>query len=510
MCYILKEKKEIMKKTLLLLVSAFLVFFTSCKKDDSEPEEVVVVALNNEINEFIWEGMNYWYYWQADQTSLADNKKIDKNEFYTYLNKFSDPEKLFKSLVFKPDEVDDFSWYIPNVAEQLDDFRGISKSYGINLPRNLLRVGSTNDVVIFIAYVTPGSPAAIAGLKRGDLINRVDGVAMNLDNATIINKLFSQENISLGLVKIVNKNVESIDGDFNLTAAEIPTNPVHYYSVIEEGGKRVGYLVFNGFTATFNGELNDVFDFFKAQNVNELILDLRYNGGGSVLTSALLASMIKGNVAANTSAFARLQYNKKRNDVKGFTYPFLNENYLFDKKTSAFIGNESLTRLQNISKLYVLTGKGTASASEMMINGLRPYMPVKIIGEKTVGKNEGSITVVDSPGDYTDLNIRNPNHTVGMQPIVFQVYNSANQSDYTLGFNPDIQVNENDFYDDIKAFGDTNEVLLRTALNDMLGTSTGKSALKPNSGIQEIEKVVKFPKFSFDMYLMDNEININF
>lgn len=500
-----------MKKILLLLAFTFLIF-SSCKKDEPTEPEVIVpdVVLNNEINEFIWEGMNYWYYWQADQPTLADNRKTNRNEFYKYLNGFSDPEDLFESLVFQPNVVDDFSWYIPDVDAQLDGFRGISKSYGIGLPGRLIRVGDSNDVVIFISFVVPDSPAAVAGLKRGDIISRVDGVAMNIDNATIINKIFSQENISLGLANVTNGVLSPIAGDFNLTAQTITSNPINHFSVIEEGGKKIGYLVMNSFTATFNGELNDVFDFFSAQNVDELILDLRYNGGGSVLTSALLASMIKGNVPANTSAFARLQYNSKRDADEGFTYPFLNENYLYNKTTSAFTGNEALTRLQNIARLYVITGTRTASASEMMINGLRPYMPVKIVGEKTVGKNEGSITVVDSPGNYSNLSARNPNHTVGMQPIVFQVYNSANQSDYTLGFNPDIEVIENQFYADIKEFGDTNEALLRTVLNDMLGTSTGKSPLIFDTQVQTIDKTIKFPKFSLDMYLMDNEININF
>ncbi|QWX82620.1 PDZ domain-containing protein [Cellulophaga sp. HaHaR_3_176] len=499
-----------MKKYLLLLIGLSLLTTACSDKDDEVIEEIVNVELNNEVNEFIWQGMNYWYFWQADKNDLADDRFATADDFHSYLNGYSSSEALFNDLVYQPGVVDDFSWYIPNVDEQLDSFRGISKSYGIGFPRALIRANATDDdVVIFIAYVEPNSPAAAAGLKRGDIIHRVDGVRMDVDNAAIINKVFSEENLSVGLCNIVDGVVVPIDGEIQMSAEIITSNPIHHYEVIEEGGKKIGYLVYNSFNATFNGELNDVFDFFKAQGVNEMVLDLRYNGGGSVLSSGLLASMIDGDVAEGT-AFARLQYNSKRDENEGFTYPFLNDNYLYDKTTSDFIGTESMSRLQNINRLYVLTGEGTASASEMIINGLRPYIPVKIIGEKTVGKNEGSITVVDSAGDFTDLENRNPNHTIGMQPIVFQVYNSRNESDYTAGFQPDILVEEAQFTADIKAFGDPEEALLRTALNDMLGTSTSKFSLNADSNMKATDTKIKLPKFSYDMYLLDDEININF
>ena len=493
-------KKEFMKKMFLLFLGIGMLI-ASCSKDD-EPNEIVSVTLNSEVNEFIWKGMNYWYFWQADQPDLADTRFKTTDDFNKYLNSYSSSEDLFNDLVFQPDVVDDFSWYISDVDEQLNSFRGITTSYGIGFPRNLIKPNpDSDDIVIFIAYVVPNSPAANAGLKRGDIISKVDGVAMNTDNASIINKVFSEESISLGLANIVNGQVEHINGEFNMTSATITSNPIQHFEVIEEGGKKIGYLVYNGFRNTFNGELNDVFDFFKAQNINELVLDLRYNGGGSVLTSALLASMIKGSIPANSSAFARLQYNSKRDEERGTTFPFLNENYIYDKTTSDFTGNEALSRLQSISRLYVLTAKGTASASEMIINGLTPYMPVILVGETTVGKNEGSITVVDSPGNYTNLDNRNPKHTVGMQPIVFQVYNSKDESDYTAGFAPDILVKESEFVADIKPFGDPNEALLRTALNDMLGLSAKKFSLNPDTNIQAIDKEVKLPKFSYEMYL---------
>ena len=168
-----------------------------------------------------------------------------------------------------------------------------------------------------------------------------------------------------------------------------------------------------------------------------------------------------------------------------------------------------MNRLTTVDRLYVIGGQRTASASEMIINGLRPYMPVIHIGETTVGKNEGSITVVDSSAPYTNVNSRNSNHTVGMQPIVFQIFNSLNQSDYTFGFEPDVEVREGDFATNIKPFGDTSEALLRAALDAINGT-TSKSIFRldqNSNSIKPLEEGVEFPKFTNEMYLMDSEMD---
>ena len=150
----------------------------------------------------------------------------------------------------------------------------------------------------------------------------------------------------------------------------------------------------------------------------------------------------------------------------------------------------------------------TASASEMVINGLRPTFgdsDVIIVGTTTVGKNEGSFTVVDAPANsdnqiYSDTDNRNPNHTVGLQPIVFQIFNSLGQSDdYDDGFEPNIFVDELDFAANILPFGDTNEPLLRAAINNI--TSASKLLRQPLTKVQLLEKV-EFEKFHDELYIM--------
>ncbi|WKB81586.1 S41 family peptidase [Cellulophaga lytica] len=512
-----------MKKTVLLLSGLFL-FIASCDKndDDGGGETPQAVTLNNEINEFIWKGLNHWYFWQEDVPNLADTKDDDQDAFYTYLNSIkitgdakTTEESLFNSLIYKPDVVDDFSWFIEDVDEQLASFNGISTTYGITRGP-LVRVGSTDNVVQVIGSIAAGSPAEAAGLKRGDIISKVDGEVMTIDNYLIINKLYTQENVTLGLATVSETDELTQIEEKAITAATLSINPVLHTSIIEEGGRKIGYIVYEGFRGTYNGELNDAFGELKAAGVNELILDFRYNGGGSVLTSAFLASMIYGEASAyiqgssNGDVFAELKYNAKRDAANSSIYPFFEDVYLYDKNTGNSAGMAPMNRLTGITRLYVIGTERTASASEMIINGLRPYIPVKVVGEKTTGKNEGSITVVDAPGNsntepYTDLDNRNTKHTVGMQPIVFQIYNANNESDYTNGFVPDIEVKEYQYYKNLKPYGDTTDPLLRAALDDMLGTA-GKFDLQKDTDAAKITKGVTYPKFSSEMYIMPNDI----
>ena len=215
--------------------------------------------------------------------------------------------------------------------------------------------------------------------------------------------------------------------------------------------------------------MNAVFADFVAQGVNEVVLDLRVNGGGSVLTSAYLASMIYD--GAGTDVFCKLVFNGKHSNEDG-SYNFDNTLNIYNASWEK-IGEEPLNRLSSINRLYVITSGNTASASEMVINGLKPFIPVKLYGTTTYGKNVGSITLYDSPStDYTKKTNANPDHLNAMQPIVFQIYNKNDESDYIHGFTPDVEIKEWYSWENILEFGDENEELLKAILDDIRGISS--------------------------------------
>ena len=496
------------KKIVLSTLTALTLLFIGCNNIDPVVQPEPTVTLDDEVNDFVWKAMNHWYFWQSDVVNLDDSKDDEIDAYYTFLNGFSESKDLFESLLNS--SADDFSWYIPDLEAQLNEFRGISVTYGIELPRTVVSYDANNNIVIFVAYVVPGSPADLAGIERGDLIYKVDGTVLNTTNFSLLNGIiFPEGSISLGIARFENGDLVPKGNDVSLNTIEVTENPVHFSSIIEEGGKKIGYLVYNGFRRTYHNELNGVFSTFKAQNIDELVLDLRYNGGGSVLTSAYLSSMIEGS-KANGTTFALLTYNAKRNAQNGITFPFSDNAILFNKETGL---SENITipisRLANLSRIYVLTSDKTASASEMIINGLRPSMEVITVGTTTVGKNEGSNTLVDAPATnndqiFTNVEGRNPNHEVALQPITFQIFNSLNQSNYTEGFLADIEVDEIDFTANILPFGDTNEVLLRTAINNILGISTRSSQLTPKLQVYKYGKLAK-KKFSEEMYILPGE-----
>lgn len=499
-----------MKKLNYLFTSILFIsiLFISCNKDDNDPKpEPVVegVTLNDPINDFVWKAMNSWYNWKDQVPNLADSKKNDSDAYNTYLNGYTSSESLFNSLLYDKGNTDRFSWFIEDYVEQQKAFQGVTTTTGIR--RSTPIKISDTEIIIYAAFVSEGSPADIAGVKRGDIINAIDGEVMNLDNyASVINKLYNGNTIVVTTSKLVNDVLVKVQ-DFTVTPVEVSDNPIYLTKVFSDiNGKKVGYLVYNGFRSSFNDELNAAFATFKNEGVTELVLDLRINGGGSVLTSAYLASMIFKN--AGTDTFAELRFNTKHSNENG-KYYFDNNLIIYDVN-GLKTGEETINRLSGINQLYVLTSGSTASASEMIINGLKPFIPVKIIGETTYGKNVGSITLYDSPSsDYTSSTSANSKHLYAMQPIVFQIYNKLGQSDYTNGFVPTTVVEEYKFWRNILPFGDENEALLKVALDDIRGL-TSKSNLKiSNDALKLNEDHIIEKRFEKEMYLEEDFFNLN-
>jgi len=492
-----------MKKiSYILVLILFINILEGCSKknDDYNPAPTSTVSLDNPINNFVWKAMNSWYNWQENVPALADTKDDNSESYATYLNGFSTPEDLFNSLLFDFGNTDRFSWFIQDYVEQQKQFQGISLSFGFRLQG--VSINTNGDVILYVRYVSNNSPAFDAGIKRGDIINAIDGVALNETNYNNTVSKLSNDTVTLSFVTENSGTLTSV-GDKTITAVEVADNPVYLTKVFDNvNGRKVGYLVYNGFRSSYNDELNAAFADLKAAGVNELILDLRLNGGGSVATSSYLASMIDGNTG--TDKFADLKFNSKHTNENS-TYSFQNTQNDFDA-TGAKTGEEPVNRLTGINRLYVLTSHSTASASEMIINGLKPYMPVKVIGTTTYGKNVGSITLYDSQSsDYTSQSSANASHKNAMQPIVFQIFNKLGESNYTNGFTPDIEVIEYQYWNAILPFGDENEVVLKAALDDIRGL-TAKSFTK-NKNITPLKVLPLESKFDKEMYITSDFLN---
>ncbi len=443
----------------ILFLLPLLWLFMSCSKESIDGQGLNTVPDDTEtqIRDFIWSAMNSWYLYQGEVKDLSDAKDDKVSNYVTFLRSFGTSEALFDELIYKPNIKDRFSFIVDDYEELENQLQGISESFGYDY-RLVHTSASGNDLVGYVRYVLPGSPAHAAGIRRGDLFGKVNGTQLTTTNYPSL--LFQRKAYELGFVAY--KSGEFVmDHTVHLDAVIIHENPVFETKVLEaETGVKVGYLVLNGFNHLYHHELNQAFATFKNQGVKELVLDLRYNPGGSVITAATLASMIYTN--DTNKRFIKFGYNEKHNKLDQ-PMDFMNQVYIFNTDFDV-TGVEPLNSL-GLNRVFILTSSGTASASEAVINGLKPYINVVVIGERTVGKNVGSRTLYDSPGsDFTDRSTANPAHTYALQPLTTKIVNSVGFGDFEDGFKPDIEISELDYLVDLKPLGSIEEPLLHAAL----------------------------------------------
>lgn len=442
----------------------------------SQPQEEPL-----EVNDFVWKGLNSWYYWQKEVPNLDDQLPDDQAAYANFINSKA-PDELFYSLLYDYPQTDRFSWIVSNVDELLGQFNGVSKDSGMNFSL-YYKDASGTKIVGIVNYVVPQSPADEAGVLRGDVFYQVNGQDITSDNYQQL--LSEQFTITIADQVSVSSSGVAVSGvrlQPTITAVVLQENPVAYYKTFNQSGKKIGYLVYNGFKANYNDELNAAFAQMKTDGVTDLILDLRYNGGGSVETAVALGQMVTGQFTG--SPYVTMEFNDKHSQYNEV------ENLLSQVNIYDYVGGETqLVRTEQVNslglnKVYILTGGGTASASELTIDGLRAYIEVSLIGETTIGKFMGSITLFDSPqSDYTDYTTKNPNHGWAMQPLVFAYFNGNHDAhpqpsseNPNGGLVPDIAISPIAYFGTLGAFGDPSaDVGLETALSVITGNSSQRT-----------------------------------
>lgn len=444
--------KKTYKFALLIFLSGLL--FQSCQDNDD-----VIATTDLDVQDFVWKGMNQYYLWQADVPNLADDRFANQAALDVFLKGYNDPEDLFQALRVDK-SIDRFSWIVDDYRDLEGALGGITKNNGLDFQLAYKTQGS-DDIYGYVRYVLPNSDAAAKNVTRGTIFYGINGTQLNVSN---YNSLLSNDTYTLNLADIKDGVLTPNGKSITLTKSVVAENPIFIKKVLTVGTHKIGYLMYNGFFNEYDLALNDAFGEFKSAQVTDLVLDLRYNGGGSVLTATRLASMIHGQ--STGKIFAKQEWNAKVNDYFRSNNPEQLNNNFTDKIDTTPINS------LNIKKIYILTTGNTASASELVINGLKPYIEVVQIGGTTVGKNVGSITLYDSP-TFGKENI-NPNHRYAMQPLVLRIVNAAGFGDYTSGLLPDIVINETPL--NLGVLGDTEEPFLKTAINKITGSTARFSA----------------------------------
>jgi C-terminal processing protease CtpA/Prc len=321
---------------------------------------------------------------------------------------------------------------------------GIELGYGITWSS----AGASAPRSWHVAIVEPGSPAASAGLRRGDQLTVIDGVDfVNASDAASVDKINAAlfpdtpgESHSFSLKRGTDTVAVSMQ------AQDVTALSVKHTSVIDTPSGKVGYLSFENHNAVAERQLIDAFTTLQSAGVTDLVLDLRYNGGGLLNIAAQLGYMIAG-PASKDKVFERLQFNDKTPVDPSDTILFPSTAYGFAAGAGTVAKGTALPSL-NLSRVTVLTTDGTCSASESVINALRGIdVQVNIVGAQTCGK----------PYGFTPV----PNCGTTYFSIEFQGVNAKGFGDYGDGFAPTCAVGD----DLTRALGDTSEALLSTALS---------------------------------------------
>ena len=409
-------------------------------------------------NHFIRELMNDIYLWREDITD------VNPNTFAHPTNAFGSLLTTEKTASGKPkDQFSGILRYSDFINRFVD---GVEVGIGANISTTHFREADDNKPLeLTIAYIEDDSPAAQAGLKRGDKIIEVNGQKtsaaltfsqkQNLFFAVVAPRNTSP--ISLTIEKI-NAQEAGDDGVINvmLSPAEVTINPVIKSDIIDQGIDKSGYLVFNTFTSDLViPQLQEAFKSFRTAGVNELILDLRYNGGGSIQNAQRLAYMIAGEDNTNNKTFSRPRWNDRHPNFD----PVLGTLLVDEVFISTEPDNTTPLASLDLNRVIVLTSNGTCSSSERVINALKGIdIDVVQIGDTTCGKPYGSYVIINCEFAYI--------------PLQSQDFNAKGFGDYADGFSVAEGVTPTNTLlpgckasDDLtQPLGSTQEALLATAL----------------------------------------------
>ena len=327
------------------------------------------------------------------------------------------------------------------------------------------RIDAQNDVMgLSIAYVHQGSPAWLAGMRRGDTIYRVNGVVLSSSNYKYyMDALYFSPSGTYSFAFVRNADMNE-RYEAQVTTDVYRYNPVLYSAIFGEGEHKIGYLVLENFDLDAQDFVVDIIQQFKDNAITDLILDLRFNPGGAVAQSRYLASAIAG-TAHLDDVFVQVKFRGNKQQTWKFRGGPNDQDGL------------GIAPDLGLKRLYVIGSENTASASELIINGLRGIdFPVYLYGSQTEGKNVGMTTTQTTFEGTTYL----------FSPITFRVANAKGFGDYPDGFKPDVMVNnQNSSYaDDIDntfpySFGDWEDMGFNKALHlaylDIIGESATAS-----------------------------------
>jgi C-terminal processing protease CtpA/Prc len=365
------------------------------------------------------------------------------------------PEQFFEEILYTTDE---FSYMTDDAETLLNELSGSQYSSGFSPA--ILSFSDQDQLFMVVKYVYPDSPAQLAGLERGDIILSVNGQTLNSTNYQELLQINGTVTYGLGSYSLDEEtqqaNITDLDSVISVRKEILQLDPVITTKVIETGGKRIGYLFYaqfiDGTANLFINGLNERLAELKAQQIDELVIDLRYNPGGRITAASQFANaLVPLETVQNKDIFVEFEYNSLLENFYQSTDGVDSENL--------FLRFQEGPVSMGLERIYVLTTNQTASASELLIHGLKPYMEVITVGSNTLGKYYGSFVITRT--------FQSPPVYYAILPVTLKYLNAYQESDFIDGLEAQIGAFENILSP--KPLGDPTDPLLEAAISDIVG-----------------------------------------
>lgn len=439
--------------------------FFGCSKEYEVPQNLVV-------HDFVWKGLNAYYLYQDDIADLSDRRFNSDEELNAYLNSFADYNLLFESLLLENDIkstlIEDYNTL---TAPELRSRFTNGLEFGIIADPN-----NSENVLGYVTHILPNSNAANQNINRGDYFNAVDGVLLTRQNYQDI-LLNGQDNFTLNMANFDGNTITPTTTTVSLEKEVYNYPGIFMEDVLAVNADNVGYIIYNNdFSTNYINNLRQTANNFVSQNVNKLVLDLRYSIGS-------------GSFARNMEAFASVITGQFQNEVlikenwnnKAQAWFSQNQPDSLVTRFSANNANTSVEGMQVTDLFIILNGANfeASSAIELLVNSLNPYMNVQIIGNNTAGNNTGSITLYNSE-DY-DFGLKNTSHTIALQPVVL-TFSNNNDETYNNGLSPIINLCNQEDILNLGVLGTRTEPILNSVLNLIeTGAANSNTNCNPNN-----------------------------
>lgn len=415
-------------------------------------------GIYREVNEWIYRRMSEVYLWNEPIPDLALDYSIDYKAFLkSMLDGIADCDDV---------NHDDGSYSNKMRTEyytKIESSAPVTKTVGSQETGNgffrLRPVDLGTAIGVLVDAVVPGGPADVAEVMRGHFITAVDGVQITRDNYKSVTTKIYKDPVELQLNTVTWKGenrdqaVVTKDKSVRLVPSTYVDPAIYKAETVElADGKKVGYLLYMGFHTDYDKQLLEVFDMFKADGIEDLVLDLRYNNGGEILSSTVLATLIAGS-GYEGQTLAKLTFNAARTAAGETAVYKIGVPETLEYPNGYQLIKEALQHSLGLKRVFVIVTGTTASASEIIINGLRGLdIEVNLVGTTTNGKNVGMEGFATSYRNYDFL----------LYPVSFYVENAKGFRDYSNGFTADAYLDDSSFYPG-GDFGDNGDFLCNTA-----------------------------------------------